>query len=33
MEKSITINQTEVMVKKYNGQRVATLKDIDNCHG
>ena len=33
MEKSITINQTEVMVKEYNGQRVVTLKDIDNCHG
>lgn len=33
MEKSITINQTEVAVKEYNGQRVVTLKDIDNCHG
>lgn len=32
MEKSITINQTAVTIKEYNGQRVVTLKDIDNCH-
>ena len=30
--KSITINQTAVTIKEYNGQRVVTLKDIDNCH-
>lgn len=33
MDKTITINQTAVTVKEYNGQRVVTLKDIDNCHG
>lgn len=33
MGKTITINQTAVTVKEYNGQRVVTLKDIDNCHG
>lgn len=31
--KSITINQTAVTIKEYNGQRVVTLKDIDSCHG
>jgi len=29
----ITINQTNVVVKEYNGQRVVTFKDIDLCHG
>lgn len=33
MDKTITINQTAVTVKEYNGQRVVTLKDIDSCHG
>ncbi len=31
--KSITINQTAVAIKEYDGQRVVTLKDIDSCHG
>lgn len=30
---SITINKTEVSVKEYQGNRVVTLKDIDECHG
>ena len=33
MDKTITINQTAVTIKEYNGQRVVTLKDIDSCHG
>ena len=29
----IKINQTDVAVKEYHGQRVVTFKDIDACHG
>lgn len=30
--KTITINEYEVPVREYNGQRVITFKDIDNAH-
>lgn len=30
---TVTINQSDISVKEYNGQRVVTLKDIDQCHG
>ena len=29
----ILINETELQVKEYNGQRVVTFKDIDTVHG
>ena len=31
--KTVTINNTDISVKEYNGQRVVTLKEIDQCHG
>ncbi len=33
MENSITINNQNVLVKQYKGQRVLTFKDIDTVHG
>ncbi len=30
---TVTINQSDISVKEYNGQRVVTFKDIDQCHG
>lgn len=30
---TITINQSDLSVKEYNGKRVVTFKDIDLCHG
>lgn len=33
MKDIITINNQEVTVKEYNGQRVVTFKDIDTVHG
>lgn len=30
---TVTINNTDISVKEYNGQRVVTLKEIDQCHG
>ena len=32
-QKTITINEYEVPVREYNGQRVITFKDIDDVHG
>jgi hypothetical protein len=29
----VKINQTDIAVKEYRGQRVVTFKDIDLCHG
>jgi hypothetical protein len=29
----VKINQTDITVKEYRGQRVVTFKDIDLCHG
>jgi hypothetical protein len=29
----VKINQADIMVKEYHGQRVVTFKDIDLCHG
>ena len=28
----VTINETEILVKEYQGQRVVTLKEIDTVH-
>ena len=33
MNEVITIEDTEMQIKEYNGQRVVTLKDIDIVHG
>lgn len=33
MKEVITIENTEMPVREYNGQRVVTLKDIDRVHG
>lgn len=33
MSNLVKINQTEIAVKEYHGQRVVTFKDIDQCHG
>lgn len=30
---TVTVNDTSVSVKEYNGKRVVTFKDIDLCHG
>ncbi|MCI5656692.1 MAG: ORF6N domain-containing protein [Ruminococcus sp.] len=30
--KTITINNTDISVKEYQGKRVVTLKEIDQCH-
>lgn len=30
---TVTINQTDISVKEYQGKRVVTLKEIDLCHG
>lgn len=30
--KTVTINSTDVSVKEYQGKRVVTLKEIDQCH-
>lgn len=29
---TVTINQTDISIKEYNGRRVVTFKDIDTCH-
>lgn len=29
---TVTVNDTNISVKEYNGKRVVTLKDIDACH-
>ena len=31
--KTMMINDTDVVVKEYKGKRVVTLKEIDQCHG
>ena len=31
--KTVTINQTDITVKEYQGKRVVTLKEVDACHG
>lgn len=31
--KTITINNTDISIKEYQGKRVVTLKEIDQCHG
>lgn len=33
MNDLIKINNTDITVKEYQGKRVVTLKDIDQCHG
>lgn len=33
MSNLVKINQQDIAVKEYHGQRVVTLKDIDLCHG
>ena len=33
MNEVITIENTKMQIKEYNGQRVVTLKDIDQVHG
>ncbi|MCD7730276.1 MAG: ORF6N domain-containing protein [Oscillospiraceae bacterium] len=33
MENTITIGQSNVEIKEYGGQRVVTLKDVDDVHG
>lgn len=33
MKEVITIENTEMPVREYNGQRVVTFKDIDTVHG
>ena len=33
MNEVITIENTEMQIREYNGQRVVTLKDIDIVHG
>lgn len=33
MNEVITIENTEMQIKEYNGQRVVTFKDIDTVHG
>lgn len=30
---TVTINDSDISVKEYNGKRVVTFKDIDICHG
>ena len=30
--RTVTINQTDISVKEYQGKRVVTFKDIDTCH-
>lgn len=30
---TVTINQSDISVKEYQGKRVVTFKDIDQCHG
>lgn len=30
---TVTINDSDISVKEYNGKRVVTFKDIDLCHG
>lgn len=30
---TVTVNDTNVSIKEYNGKRVVTFKDIDACHG
>lgn len=30
---TVTINQSNITVKTWNGKRVVTFKDIDQCHG
>lgn len=33
MNKLVKINNSDVSVREYKGQRVVTFKDIDNVHG
>lgn len=33
MNDIVTIENTEMQIREYNGQRVVTFKDIDNAHG
>lgn len=33
MNKPITINEKQLPIKEYNGQRVVTFKDVDEAHG
>ena len=33
MNNVVTIENTEMQIREYNGQRVVTFKDIDNAHG
>lgn len=33
MQELTTINNTEILVKEFSGQRVVTFKDIDAVHG
>lgn len=33
MNELINVNNTEIAVKEYNGQRVVTFKDVDAAHG
>lgn len=33
MNQIVKVNQTDITVKEYRGQRVVTFKDIDQCHG
>ncbi len=33
MNDVVTIENTEMQIREYNGQRVVTFKDIDNAHG
>lgn len=30
---TVTINQIDISVKEYQGKRIVTLKEIDQCHG
>ena len=30
---TVTVNDTNISIKEYNGKRVVTFKDIDTCHG
>ena len=33
MNDVITVEETEMQIREYKGQRVVTLKDIDRVHG
>lgn len=32
MNEVVKINNTDLQIKEYKGQRVVTFKDIDECH-